>query len=177
VDQTALLAAQVRHQPVFEPYAFGETAYSALYTLIPRFIWEGKPIVAGGSDFVARYTGVIQPVGDTTSIGVAYPFELYANGGPLTVVVGLGLIGFVSARLELGMLRQPKNLGRFWALALSTAVLCDGGQRTDVVLPALVASIIAAYVIGTLLERFWFDRNILLGASGQAPRSRLLRGA
>lgn len=177
VDQTAFLAAQVRHQPLFEPYAYGETIYSAFYTLIPRFVWQAKPNVAGGSEFVARYTGVLQNVDDITSIGVPYPFELFANGGPIMVVIGLAVIGFASARLELLLLRKPKSLGGFWALALGTAVLCEGGQRTDVVLPALVASVITAYVIGYLLERFWFHRDILSEPEPLDRPMRSLRGA
>lgn len=152
VDMTEGLAAQVAWQPIHEPYAYGETVYSALYTLIPRFLWEDKPVVAGGSEFFVRYTGLVQPVEDVTSIGIAYPFELYANGGPVVVVAGLAAIGFLCARLELKLLSAPKSLGRFWALALVTMVLADGGQRTDVVLPELVASGLAAYALGRLIE-------------------------
>lgn len=154
VDMTGGLAAQVAHQPDFEPYAHGETFYSAFYTLIPRFAWPEKPAVAGGSEFYSRFTGLVQPPGDLTSIGIAYPFELYANGGPIVVIVGLGLIGFLCARLELKLLSPPKDLGSFWALALVTAVIADGGQRTDVVLPALVAAGLAAYALGRFIQTF-----------------------
>jgi len=161
VDMTQILAEQVRNQPDFEPYAYGETIYSAFYTLIPRFLWSEKPEVAGGSEFVARFTGMIRPSGDTTSIGVAYPFELYANGGPILVIVGLGLLGYVCAKMELALLQTPKSLGSFWALGLATVVLCDGGQRTDVVLPALVASALAAYLLGKQIENTAMGRGIL----------------
>lgn len=154
VDQTVGLAAQVRYQPDFEPYAYGETIYSAFYTLIPRFLWADKPVVAGGSEFYSRFTGEIRSADDVTSIGISYPFELYANGGPILVVLGLGVIGFVCARLELKLLDAPKNLGAFWALAVIVTVLSDGGQRTDVVLPALVAAAIAAYALGRFVETF-----------------------
>lgn len=154
VDQTVGLAAQVRHQPDVEPFAYGETVYSAFYTLIPRFMWPDKPVVAGGSEFYSRFTGEVRPADDITSIGISYPFELYANAGPILVVIGLGVIGFICARLELKLLNAPKNLGSFWALALVTTVLCDGGQRTDVVLPALVAAGIAAYALGRFVETY-----------------------
>ena len=162
VDMTDILAEQVAFQPFHEPYAYGETVYSAFYTLIPRMFWSDKPVVAGGSDFITRFTGMVRGADDITSIGVAYPFELYANGGPVFVVLGLGVLGYVCARLELSLIVRPqKSLGRFWALALVTTVLCDGGQRTDVVLPALVASALAAYVMGRLLESFWLKTDIL----------------
>jgi hypothetical protein len=174
VDMTAGLAAQVLHQPDVEPYAYGETFYSALYTLIPRFAWPEKPIVAGGSEFYAKYTGLLQPEGDITSIGIAYPFELYANGGPYVVIVGLAVIGFLCARLELKLLSAPRNLGTFWALALVTAVLCDGGQRTDVVLPALVAAGLAAYALGRFVESYfpiWDIEPHLRPSDANSPRN------
>lgn len=167
VDMTEGLAAQVRHQPDLEPYAYGETFYSAFYTLIPRAIWPDKPIVAGGSEFYTRFTGEIRSADDLTSIGIAYPFELYANGGPILVVVGLGVIGFLCARLELKLLSAPKSLGTFWALALATAVISDGGQRTDVVLPALVAAALAAYAMGHFVEVVGSRLGI---ASSTSPR-------
>jgi hypothetical protein len=173
VDMTEGLAAQVAWQPDFEPYAHGETVYSALYTLIPRFMWEDKPIVAGGSEFYSRFTGLTLPPGDTTSIGIAYPFELYANGGPVLAVIGLALIGFVCARLEVKLLSAPKNLGTFWALAMVTAVLCDGGQRTDVVLPAVVAAGITAYVLGLLIRRLVPSWGVLPAPFAGASRTQL----
>jgi hypothetical protein len=152
VDMTDLLAAQVQHQPLIEPYAHGATVLSSFFTLIPRALWEAKPVVAGGSEFVSRFTGL--QWNDATSVGLPYPFELYANGGAVAVVVGLGLIGYLGARLERQLMGQQRSLGAFWALALATAVLTEGGQRTEVALPALVASAATAYAIGTVLQRF-----------------------
>jgi hypothetical protein len=160
VDMTDLLSAQVAYQPEVEPYAYGETLYASLYTLIPRFLWPDKPEVAGGSSFVAQYTGIIRISGDETSIGLPYPFELYANGGPIAVIVGLGIIGYICGKLELGMTRTPASLGSFWALCLATSFLCEGGQRSDVALPALVASIVTAYAAGWVIQRF-VRRSIL----------------
>jgi hypothetical protein len=154
VDMTAILAAQVVHQPVIEPYAHGDTVLSALYTLIPRILWQDKPQVAGGSSFVAQYSGLWRPIDDTTSVGMPYPFELFANGGPLLVIAGLAIIGYVGARLELRMAMPQKSLGAFWSLALVVAVMSEGGQRTDVVLPAMVASALSAYAMGWLAQRF-----------------------
>lgn len=155
VDMTDILAAQVGWQPTIEPYAHGDTLLSSLYTLIPRAIWAEKPEVAGGSAFVARFTGIDRPIEDPTSVGLPYPFELYANGGPLVVVIGLAVIGYVCARLELKLVSPQASLGGFWALALVTATLCEGGQRSDVVLPALVASGLTAFVLGSVTQRFW----------------------
>jgi hypothetical protein len=153
VDMTAILAEQVAYQPELEPYAYGDTMFSSFYTLIPRAVWPDKPDVAGGSEFVARFTGMWRPIDDETSIGLPYPFELYANGGPWLVIAGLALIGYIAGRMELRLFRRPAGLGQFWALATATAVICDGGQRTDVVLPALVASVLCAYALGWFIEK------------------------
>lgn len=159
VDVTDLLAAQVRYQPQYEPYAYGETILSSFYTLVPRAFWPEKPVVAGGSEFVGRFTGL--QWNDATSVGLSYPFELYANGGILLVVLGLGIIGYVGARLELSLGKPQPSLGAFWALCLATAVITEGGQRTDVVLPALVASAITAYALGMVVEKVFLRRGFL----------------
>jgi hypothetical protein len=173
VDMTMIYAEQVRYQPDIEPYAYGETVWSSFYTLIPRALWPEKPEVAGGSEFVARFAG-IGTRGDETSIGLPYPFELYANGGPLVVIAGLALIGFLAARLELQLFRGHRSLGLFWALAVATVVVCDGGQRTDVVLPALVAAALCAYALGWLIQRRSpeYAAQLLRGDLGSAARIR-----
>ncbi len=168
VDMTDILAAQVAYQPLIEPYAGGDTLLNSFYTLIPRFLWPEKPDVAGGSAFVAQYSGMFRAAGDETSIGLPYPFELYANGGPIAVIIGLGLIGYICGRLELKMVDRPRSLGGFWALALVTSVVCEGGQRSDVVLPALVASAISAYGFGYVIQRFW-KKDILFGGRAGDP--------
>ena len=152
VDMTDILIAQARYQPDLEPYAYGETVLSSFFTLIPRVFWRDKPSVAGGSEFVSRFTGLTW--NESTSVGLPYPFELYANGGPLLVILGLGVIGYGGARLELKLTSPTLRLGSFWALALATAVITDGGQRTEVVLPAIVSSALVAYAVGTVIDAF-----------------------
>lgn len=173
VDMTSIFAQQVAYQPDMEPYAHGETVLSSFYTLIPRVLWSEKPQVAGGSDFVARFSGISRPFWDETSVGLPYPFELYANGGPWLVVAGLAIIGYVAGRMELGLLRKPTSLARFWALAIATVVVCDGGQRTDVVLPTLVASVLCAYALGWFIEKLWpkFVANAVVQSASQLSRS------
>lgn len=152
VDMTVILAAQVLHQPAVEPYSYGRTMLSSFYTLIPRALWQDKPVVAGGSAFVSQFSGLQWD--SATSVGLPYPFELYANGGRLWVIVGLAIIGYVGGRLELKLTRPQTSLGGFWALSLLTAVLTEGGQRMDVVFPALVASALAVYALGLCVESF-----------------------
>jgi hypothetical protein len=148
-----LLACQFLHQPETEPYAHGKTFLNAGVALIPRALWPGKPQIAGGSEFVGRFTGIVRPEGDTTSVGLPYQFELYANGGPWLVVIGLFAIGYLSGRLELSLFRNFSSLGKLLALAVATLTVCDGGQRSNVVLPSMVAASLSAYVLGWCLEQ------------------------
>jgi hypothetical protein len=152
VDMTNILAMQVRHQPNIEPYAHGGTVIDSFYTLIPRAIWPSKPVTAGGSRFVMRFSGMRRNPRDTTSIGLPYQFELYANGGSICVVVGLLVIGYACAALERGLFTSTSGLGSLLGRVSMTMTLCEGGQRTDVVLPALIAGGITFYAVGKVIE-------------------------
>lgn len=152
VDMTNLLSGQVRHQPRYQPYAMGQTVLDSGYTLVPRAFWPGKPIVAGGSAFVTKYTGMRRDPRDTTSIGLPYQFELYANGGPICVVVGLLIIGYACGRLERGLFQPTTSLASLLARISITMTLCEGGQRTDVVLPSLIAGGLTYYALGKVID-------------------------
>ena len=131
--------------------------------------------MAGGSAFVTRFAGLHWD--ESTSVGVPYPFELYANGGPWLVVIGLGIIGYIGGRMELKLVLRQKGLGAFWALALATATLSEGGERMEVVGPALVAAALSAFVLGVIVEQWRGEvaapfREARLRSAG-LPRARL----
>jgi hypothetical protein len=171
VDGTELLAAQVGWQPDHEPFAYGATVLGAAYNIIPRAVWPEKPEVAGGSAFVERYTGLSWGESFGTSVGLPYPFELYANGGALAVVLGLFAIGYLGGVMERRLFAKPLSLGAFWALAVATAVVCDGGQRVEVVLPALVAAALSAYALGWAIRRYdpSLEEHLLRGSPADVP--------
>ena len=154
VDMTDILAMQVRFQPHSRPYAKGQTVLDAGVALVPRILWRGKPVIAGGTAFVSRYTGMVRDPKDTTSIGLPYQFELYANGGPVCVVAGLFIIGFVCGWLERGLFVPATSLGSLLARLSILMTLCDGGQRADVVLPSLIAGGVCYFALGRMTERF-----------------------
>jgi len=169
VDMTNIMAMQVRHQPAIEPYAHGTTVLDSFYTLIPRALWPSKPIAAGGSRFVMRFSGMHRDPRDTTSIGLPYQFELYANGGPMCVIVGLFIIGYVCGALERGLFSPTTSLGSLLGRISMTMTLCEGGQRTDVVLPALIAGGLTFYAVGKFIE--WTSPSMaaqLLGGTAKA---------
>ncbi|MFO0789234.1 MAG: hypothetical protein U0805_07245 [Pirellulales bacterium] len=171
VDMTNILSMQVRHQPRVQPYAMGQTVLDSGYTLIPRAFWPGKPVVAGGSAFVTRYTGMRRDPRDKTSIGLPYQFELYANGGPICVVVGLLIVGYVCGRLERGLFLPTSSLPSLLGRVSITMTLCEGGQRTDVVLPSLIAGGLTYYALGKFIESASPELAAkLLGTSQKQPR-------
>lgn len=150
VDMSDILAAQVSYQPELEPYSYGGTLFADLAAaLIPRVLWPEKPTFSGGSQFVARYTGLEWEKG--TSVGLPYQFELYANGGPAAVIVGLLALGWLVARLELSLVRRRRSLPAFLALMYATAAVAAGAQTLVTLVTSLLAGVLAYAVLGRLL--------------------------
>lgn len=177
IDMTDILAMQVRHQPRHEPYARGQTVFDAGTALIPRALWRNKPVIAGGTAFVSKYTGMVRDPKDTTSIGLPYQFELYANGGPICVVVGLFVVGYVCGRMERGLFVPTTSLPFLLARISITMTLCDGGQRTDVVVPTLVAGGVTYFVLGKFIESSYPEfAQTLLGRGQPGTSSSMLHG-
>jgi hypothetical protein len=168
VDMTHILAMQVRHQPNIEPFAHGSTVTDAFITLIPRAIWPSKPVAAGGARFVMRFTGMRRDPRDTTSIGLPYQFELYANAGPICVVIGLFVVGYVCGAFERSLFTSMSGLGSLLGRISMTMTLCEGGQRTDVVLPSLIAGGLTFYAIGKTIE--WTSPALTERLLGRPPR-------
>lgn len=157
IDNSTLLAAQVVHQPAEEPYAYGKTVTEDLASaLIPRAFWPEKPIKAGGTDFVSKYTGLSWE-GIQISVGLPYQFELYANGGPWLVIVGLFAIGWLTGYLELRLFRNPRSLRRLLPLWTTVAATCTGGERFYLTIMGVIAGGFGAYVIGILIETMMPD--------------------
>ena len=158
LDHGHFLAMQAEYQPDHEPYQYGRTLLSGLYALIPRFLWPDKPRVAGGYEFVALFTG-LERTEDSTSIGLPIQFELYANGGPGWVIVGLTLLGWTMARVERQIMVRPMRLP--WLLvSISVLVVCGYGIfEILTVLASLLTIGGMLYVIGRFIEVRFPDLN------------------
>jgi hypothetical protein len=155
LDLTGILAQQVRYQPSIEPYAYGQTFIDAGIALVPRILWRDKPSIAGGSQFVGQFTGIRRLAGDTTSVGLPYQFEFYANGGPIAVVCGLFIVGFLCASLERSLFRKANSLAVLLAGIAATMVICDGGQRANIYIPCLIASMMTYFTVGYFVQHFF----------------------
>jgi hypothetical protein len=164
IDGTEILAMQVRHQPKYEPFAHGRTVLDSGVALVPRALWRNKPVIAGGAAFVSKYTGMVRDPKDTTSIGLPYQFELYANGGASCVVVGLFVIGYLCGKFERGLFAPTVSLASLFSRLSLTMTLCSGGERADTMIPSLIAGGLTYYVVGRVVEmQFPLLRAKLLG--------------
>lgn len=98
LDQNYLVGRAVAGLSMSDDYARGSTLWQAALALVPRILWAGKPVTAGGSEIVTRYTGLHFPNG--TSVGMGPVMELYINFGGLGVITGFFALGLLVASLE-----------------------------------------------------------------------------
>lgn len=152
IDMSDLLALQARHQPDIEPFRYGGTVLDGAFALVPRVLWPSKPRVAGGSEFVSRYTGVPRLETDETSIGVPLQMELYANGGPVWVIGGLFLFVYACARLERVLITQDRSLRVLLPSIMVLMAFGGGIQQIMLVLTSTLAGAGAIYVLARFIE-------------------------
>ena len=74
-----------------EEFAKGKTLIDSLAALIPRAIWQGKQIKAGGGDLLTQYSGI--PIGEGTTWEMGQVMEFYVNFGVIGVVAGFLCLG------------------------------------------------------------------------------------
>ncbi len=151
LDHGQFLAMQADYQPDTEPYQYGRTIVDGLFALVPRFLWPDKPRVAGGFEFVAQYTG-LEHGDDDTAIGVPIQFELYANGGPTFVIVGLTLVGWLMAWTERQIVTMPLRLPMLFLFLSLLLVSGNGISQVSVVLTSFAILGGMLYGIGRMIE-------------------------
>jgi hypothetical protein len=99
LNQNFLVGAAVQYIGAgHAPFARGATLYEALLSLLPRAIWPDKPVSAGSSDLVSRFTGI--RFAADTSVGVGQVLEWYVNFGTFGVTTGFFLFGLLVAWLD-----------------------------------------------------------------------------
>jgi hypothetical protein len=169
IDMSDILAQET----VFEnsasgedEFAYGETLLDGLYAVVPRAIWEDKPIVAGYSDFVSTFTGVVRD--DTTAVGVPVQFELYANGGPPAVIAGIFILFYACARLELFLATKLRPLHVVMPAMMFLVSFANGIERITLVFASALAGAITVFVIARIIETFF--PQFLEGSAFEAGR-------
>ena len=94
-----LFANVARRTPSEVPYWGGET-YSTLATsMIPRFLWPGKPVKVLGQTFGHRYS-YIHASNKSTAINLPIMVEFFVNFGSIGVLIGMAIVGFIYRLLD-----------------------------------------------------------------------------
>jgi len=135
-----------------DQFAYGGTLVNGAIDLVPRAVWEDKPIVAGYSNFVGQFTGVQRD--DTTAVGVPVQFELYANGGPPVVIVGLFILFYLCARLEQFIATTKRPLHILMPSLMFLMAFANGIEQIMLDLAMGVAGALSLYVVARAIEIF-----------------------
>ena len=122
VAYTNLFGLTISHTPHFEPFAGGELWLGAVkHVLMPRIIFQNKDIT-DDSARARRFTGTrMSGVEDSTSIGIGYIAESYADFGRVLMFVPIYLVG-----LFMGLIYDRSLLNKHSVLlgsALGTAIV------------------------------------------------------
>jgi hypothetical protein len=80
--------------PSVYPYLHGSTYERLPASFVPRAIWNNKPALSLGKWFGDRYWGR-NTTEDQSYQAVGFPGEFYLNFGPLGVLFGMFLVGFL----------------------------------------------------------------------------------
>lgn len=162
LNQSFLVGASVtylRDRP--ELFAGGETIFDAVLALFPRILWPDKPMVAGSSDLVSRFTGVRFAEG--TAVGIGLVMELYVNFGTYGVFLGFIVMGIAIGYVD-RTAAQYRNRGdwpgmvRWFLPGLSLFGL--GGSLIEVS-TGTASALVIAYLVNSFTARRHLARTQL----------------
>lgn len=89
-----LFADVIRRTPAQVPYWDGETYLHLVGSVVPRFLWPGKPQHHVGNDFGHRY-GFVQNYDTWTSWNLPVMVEFFVNFGEIGVIAGMFVTGIL----------------------------------------------------------------------------------
>ena len=96
IDASAIV---LQKTPSQIPYAGSAQIPETLAAgLIPRALWPGKPIMAAGYQFSQEYYGT--PPGLVTAAAITPQADLYRDGGWVTMVAGMLVLGWLMRVLD-----------------------------------------------------------------------------
>ena len=79
-------------------FAKGETYKQALIGLVPRVLWKNKPITAGDTSRVEKYSGL--KFTKNVSVGMPQVMEMYVNFGMISLILGFLIVGIFYGYLD-----------------------------------------------------------------------------
>jgi hypothetical protein len=150
VAYTNLFGLTISHTPNFEPYAGGELWMGAIkHVLMPRFIFRNKE-TTDDSARARRFTGMrLSGMEDSTSIGIGYIAESYADFGRVLMFVPLYLVGvFMGLIYDRSMLnRNSVLLGAAFGTAIVFSMLQGFAMANMKVLGGLMVHALAFWAL------------------------------
>jgi hypothetical protein len=168
--QFTVFAQVIMDTPDRVPYWEGETYYPILFKPIPRFVMRDKPEEITGQTFGHRYA-LISQRNQNTSINLPQIVELYANFGPVAVVLGMFLFGLIY-RLTLELYVHPgMGLGAVVAITYISSKLFDVGSAGSQIFGAIPWTIVFMAIIHMLMCLAEVDAmpNAEISTQGQEP--------
>lgn len=151
LNQSFLAGAAIAHLTETGGFVHGRTIWEAVYGLIPRAVWPGKPTLGGSGDLVGEFTG-IEFDSSTTSIGIGQVMEFYVNFGVTGVVIGFAIFGLVITVID-SLAAERLVAGDLHGFVLwylpGLAFLQVGGSLVEVLTCA-----VSGFVVASLVNRF-----------------------
>lgn len=151
-------------------YAAGATLWWSAIGMVPRLLWPNKPTVAGGSDFVSKYTGV--EFGEGTTVTVGLVTEFYVNYGAPAVFLGYLCLGMILAAIDSAAGRcLSKGDWRAFSLWFLPGQALVKAEITlvEVTTSAGGAVVLALLVNRFFLRAFWRQKHSLPGVQSSIP--------
>jgi hypothetical protein len=155
LNQNILVGHSVRYLEAGRTeYGGVELLWNATIALVPRAIWPGKPMYAGSSGLVTRFTGIQFARG--TSVGIGQIMELYVSFGSFGVFLGFMVLGLLLGYFDMkaGIALRTGNWKQFalW-FAVGLSFLQVGGSLAEATSSAAGSAVLCLLVNSFLGRR------------------------
>lgn len=150
VQYVTLFGNTLVHVPRFEPHSKGELWLGAVkHVLMPRIIFRNKAVL-DDSDRARRFTGInFSGRESSTSIGIGYMAESYADFGTLGMFIPVFLLGALMGRIYQVAIRNPYSamLGTGIGTALLFSLLQSFAMSNAKILGSVIVLCLAYWAL------------------------------
>jgi hypothetical protein len=136
-----------------DTYENGQTIMLALLGWVPRPLWPGKP-ERGGSEFMAKHTGLEFSAGTTFGVGAIY--EFYVNFGYSGVFCGFLVLGGVVRLFDIFAARNLLRFktAEFAQFQLAGIALLDPLSDLFFLVTLLVSALLFGWILRIGIRRY-----------------------
>ena len=158
LNQNTLVGASINYLESGQTnFAHGSTILDSVMMLVPRAIWQEKPMRAGSGNLVTDYTGIKFADETSISVGVGPVMEFYINFGTVGILIGFIIIGFVTAWFDIA---AGRSLNRgdwqgfgFWFVS-GIGCTNNTGSLLEVTGPVIFSITVCSLINKFLLPKF-----------------------